>query len=401
MKKKKILLQCQGIAYYYMGLAAIYTKYPDRNVDIDVVFSSAKSSLDFKPFTDKLEQSKYVNKVYSLKFERPRLYLDFTLYSKSVKNYYKYYFNLKPLLVESIKQQISFYETKYSEVFFSHEQGNLLITSLKFLYPRAKFVAYGDGSGLISGRKFKIEDKKITDYIFFKEIKPNQIIALTVYILDDSIDVRKIPIKGTNKNTYAELIENDELIQKEVNDYADEILNKYENRQKSILLTDNLEWYLYNMNEDQQINIYVDIIEKYCSENSIVILKTHPSNDELFTENIKSRCTKNIEIIEMPKRLKKYPIEIYCKLLKNMDNVITFLSSAKISLSYAFGVNCIDAYDVIQNYPLKNYANILLDAYQTICDRIPNWNKKSVVYQDNINPKLEDLYNQYFNKDKV
>ncbi|MBR2526679.1 hypothetical protein IKE67_09465 [bacterium] len=395
MKKKKILLQCQGIAYYYMGLAAIYTKYPDRNVDIDVAFSSSKVDMDFKPFTDKIEQSKYVNNVFSIRFVRPYLYDRLASVPKNFGTYLKYRFRYKRDIIKKTKEQLSFYKTKYSEIFFSHEQGSMLITSLKFLYPKAKFIAYGDGAGLISGRKFLITDKKVNDYIFFKEIIPDEIIALTVYMLDDSLDIGEIPISGTDKDTYADLVKNDELIQKEVNDYADGILSKYDNRQITILMTDNLSWYLYNMSEDEQINIYVDIIERYCSDNGVVILKTHPSNDELFIQNIKSRCRKNIEIMEMPKTLKKYPIEIFYKLLKNTENIVTFLSSAKVALKCIYDVDCIDAYDVIQKYPLKNYANIILNAYQNICDRISCWDKRSIIYEENINPKLTEIYEKY------
>ena len=397
MKKKKILLQCQGIVYYYMGLAAIYTKYPDRNVEVDVLFSSAKNGLILDEFTEKIRKSKYAKNVYSVFFNRPYIYDKMLTTEKNIVNTIKYHFIYKYKLIKGIKSQIKL-KNNYSEIFFSHEQGNMLITSLKILYPKANFVAYGDGSGLISGRKYKASVKVNKDYKFFKEIVPDEIICLLAYMFDESIDIKDVPINATDKELLKGLIINDTAVQNEINDYTDEILDKYSDCEKNILLTSQLDNELYLMSSENQIKVYADIIDKYCSDGSLLILKTHPAADKTFLQNIIDKCHKNVTIIELPKYLSKYPIEVFYKLLMKSDRVITFVSSSKLSLSYTFGIDCTEAYDIIEKYPMKHYSAIILDAYKTIFERILQWDKKSLIYKDNIRPRLEQIvkYNKNY-----
>lgn len=389
MRRKKILLQCQGIAYYYMGLAAIYTKYPDRNVDIDVLFSSSNVYMDFEPFIEKLRKSKYINNIFSLLYRMPPLFKTLINEEKSIWNYLKFYTRQVKSIKRYVREKTNLTE-KYSDIFFSQELGNLLITSLKFLYPKASYVVYGDGAGLITGKCFYGDDKK-EDYNFIKIIKPDEIISLLPYMFDDSMDITNIPIKATDKNVYIDIVKNDEAIQNEINDYKNYILSKYKNCQKSILLTSLLDRDLFKMSKQEQISVYTDIIDKYCSDESILVLKTHPTFDDIFINEIKEKCTKKVEILEIPENLKKYPIEIFNNLLKDFDNIITFISSSEMSLKYIYGINCIVAEDIIQKYPMRHYTNIILKRYQTIIDRIPNWDKKSIIFKDNIRPLIEQI----------
>ena len=136
MKKKKILLQCQGTTYYYFGLAAIYTKYPEMNVEVDVLFSSGRKNYDVTNFIEQIKHSKYKNKLYVLNFKKPIMYKKLQNKKKNIINTIKYYLKYRIQLIKEIKNQINF-NTNYSEIFFSHERRDLIGTSLKFLYPNA------------------------------------------------------------------------------------------------------------------------------------------------------------------------------------------------------------------------------------------------------------------------
>ncbi len=185
-----------------MGLAAIFTKYPKRNVEIDVLFSSAKTSLDYTPFLDAIKKSSYVNKdnIYSIHFKKPKMYLKMSSLEKNLNNNIKFICKYKRELKQEIKNSIEscgIYDKKYSEIYFCHEQGNLITTSLKFLYPRAKFIAYGDGMGLIVGASTKVTkiDREKLDFKFFTEIKPNEVVSLLPCTFDESVYLNRLPIK--------------------------------------------------------------------------------------------------------------------------------------------------------------------------------------------------------------
>lgn len=393
---KKILLQCQALTYLYTGLGAIYTKYQDckEELEIDVLFTR---NTETENYIKKIKLSKYIKNVYYISDEKLE---NIVSKIRKLKNNYegnilfkKFYYPKAYNVLRSVLPNFD-----YSDIFFSHEIPTYLITFLKKVSPQTNFVIYGDGSGLLMGKGTKLINpyRKPGKIVFLPEIKPDEIIALAPIIEDDSFDPIEIPVSATCPEILLKLIQNDTKIQESINTYTNSLLDKYSNYpHKTLLLTTRLEDKRFCMNKDDQINIYLDMIEKYCPENSLIILKLHPSTNTNIAKILSEKCTKNCAFEIMPDELKEYPIEIYSKLIQNIGLAITFLSSSRISLSQLYKIKTTDAYEIVQKYPLRYRINPMLKVFQKVLDNYPTWDKKSIIYQCDIIPDLKNFYENY------
>ena len=105
-------------------------------------------------------------------------------------------------------------------------------------------------------------------------------------------------------------IKNDFKIQSSIDHYMKPILDKflhYEN--KILLLTTKLEDRRFGMSENEQVNIYLDIVDKYCPDNSLVVLKLHPSSKADIARVLKEREEDPSRPLYFAKPLKKSFLE--------------------------------------------------------------------------------------------
>lgn len=379
MKKKKILLQCQGLLYFYMGLASIFTMHSKEDIEIDILISAMWDS----PFIDIIRKNKYVNNVHIIKYRFPNKYKKLFTIKNNLLNKIKYYFRYKSKLIKSIKNEINIQSNlneDYSEVYFSLEQ-SLLITSLKLVYPNATFNTYGDGPGMVIGTNSRLiyKDKKFLNFKFFKEIKPDNIVALLPYRQDKSMDIENVPIIATDKNILKEIILEDNEVQKKVIDFKNELNQKFPEKKKNILLMTALSDKRYDVSIENQVKLYLEIVYKYCSEGSICVLKCHPTcGNELF-EKIKMTNNKNITLLKLPDSMSVYPVESLYELIKDFDNVMTFISSAYVMLKYLYNIDCISSVNELEKYTGKNYVLDFVKEQYSILERIEGWDRKSLI----------------------
>ncbi len=395
--KKRVLLQVQALTYLYMGLGAIYTKYKDfpGELEVDVLFTG---DLDADNFIRKIKLSKYINSVYCINRNS-----DLRKISKRIEKlknnflnrflYKKFY---GPIAKEIINYKIP--NLNYDDVFFSHESHLLIISLLRTINEKINFVMYGDGSGLLMRKDSKLVNPfvKIIKNPVLNEIVVDEIIALAPMIEDGICDFDNIPVTATEPAILSDLIENDSNAQEIINNWTDVILEKYSNfNHKILLLTTRLDDKRFNMSEEDQVSIYIDMVNEYCPENSLVILKLHPSSTVDVAKILQEKRIKNCVFETVPITLKEYPVEIYSKLMKNLDLAITFLSSSRISLSLLYNMETIDSSEVIKNYPLKDRVNCFLEVYAKVLELYPTWNKKSILCKYDLVPMLIDFYKNH------
>ncbi len=389
--KKKVLLQCQSLTYLYTGLASILTKYSIDEVNIDIFFTKNECPQEFLNYIKMNEVFQNLYLINSSIYDK----INKKLFSRKVNFFNKIYFNclLKKDIATRLKKQLD--NNDYSEVFYS--EGGCSFIYLTIAYPNAHFVMYGDGSGLIynpSNSKLIDFNQNTSEKRLYKLKSPDEIIALAPYKKDDSVDITGVPISATNPQILLDIINRDKEIQHKVDDFANSISSDFSQYDKKILLLPSrLEDKRFCMQDDDQINIYVDIINKYTTDNSLVILKPHPTSKINLLSSLREKCS--CKIIDIPDDLKPLPVETYVNLLNQMDKIITFLSSSKVSLKAIFNIDALDEYDVIQNYPLKERVNIDLKVFSEVCKRFDNWDKKSIVYECDVLPEYKKFYQKY------
>lgn len=389
--KKRILLQCQNLTYFYLGLAAIYTKYAKEDVSVDVLFTNRNQS---NVIMDYIKSNKHIEHVFGVKYKQIyKMSKKINSMTNTFAN--RLYFNIyfKNYLQSKILKMLN--KNTYESIFYS--EGSVLMTLLSTVMSSAEYVIYGDGSGLLyNGHSSKLCDinNVYKKSYFLNEIFPTEIVSLAPYKKDDSLNTDGLSIIATNTDIIVELIKSHDELQNVVNDFAQKIENDYKGSDKKILLmTSNLEDNRFLMNKEEQVNIYVDMINEFATKNSLVIIKQHPNSKVDLVEILSKRC--DCKIIGVPAELNLLPAEAYTKLLLMMDKIITFISSSKIPLKMLYDIDTDDAWDIVQRYPLKEQVNCELEFFDELIEKLPTWDKKSIILEKNMIPVLEAFHEKY------
>ncbi len=389
--KKRILLQCQNLTYFYFGLASIYTKYAKEDVIVDVLFTNPNQS---NVIMDYIKSNKHIENVFGINYKQVhKISKKINTMINTFAN--RLYFNLyfKHYMQSKISKMLN--KNTYDSVFYS--EGSKVMCLLSTVMPNVEYVIYGDGSGLIynrhASRLLGINNVYKKPY-FLNEISPNEIISLAPYKKDNSLNTDGLSITATNTDITVELIKSHDEVQNVVNEFAQQIENDYKEYDKKILLTTSrLEDNRFLMDKDEQINIYVDMINEFATKNSLVVLKQHPNSKVDLVEILSKKC--DCKIIGVPAKLNFLPIESYTKLLFMMDKIITFISSSKIAIKMLYDIDTDDAWNIIQRYPLKERVNSELEFFKELIEKLPTWDKKSIILEKNMIPILEAFLEKY------
>ena len=382
--KKRILLQFQNLTYLYNGLAAVLTKYSINDIEIDFCVIELGTNPEYLEYINKNKIFRHlfvldnefdskIHKIHKIKETvLGKIYFELYLKKYSRKFIVKYFNN-----------------TKYSDVFYSW--GVFSIDYLGIAYPKANFVMYGDGSGLICNHNARLMDFYNNYSIKLLKLKnPDEIISLAPFKLENSCNTKNVPVKASNAKILLNIIKQDESVQNAANEFADYVRNECIGYDKKILLlAAKLEHSRYRMSESDQIDIYVDMVKKYATKDSLVIIKRHPGTKDPVSA-LQQKCA--CKIATIPDKLAPLPIESFSNLLNEIDCVISFISTSKVSLKILYDIEAVDAFDVVQKYHVKGYVNPYLKAFKEICERLPTWDKKSIIYETDIMPDLAEFY---------
>lgn len=390
--EKRILLQCQNLTYFYFGLAAIYTKYAREDVIVDVLFTRYRNT---DAIMDYIKLNKNVENVFDVNYKQVHKIskkIDTMTNTFANRLYFNVYF--KHYMQSKISKMLN--KNTYDSVFYN--EGSTVMCLISTLMPTVEYVIYGDGSGLLYNRhasKWLDINNVYKKPYFLNEVSPNEIISLAPYKKDDSLNTDGLSITATNTDIIVELIKSHDEVQSVVNNFAQKIENEYKGYDKKIFLMasrlDAVEYFL--MNEEEQINIYVDMINEFATKNSLVILKQHPNSKADLVEILSKRC--DCKIIGVPAELNLLPAEAYVKLLFMMDKIITFISSSKIAIKMLYDIDTDDAWDIIQRYHLKERVNSELEFFKELIEKLPTWDKKSIILEKNMIPVLEAFHEKY------
>ena len=150
-KTHKILLQCHSLVYFYMGLGAIYSKYPNEKLIIDVIVTSSDNLM--YDLRKKIKLSKYINKTFVLsmqaftKINKKIFSLEKTFFNE-LKYIFEYKKKILKILHENIVPQkyddfVSLYQD-YSPGEIGYKTGEKVDPSdMELYYSKEKIAQYG------------------------------------------------------------------------------------------------------------------------------------------------------------------------------------------------------------------------------------------------------------------
>lgn len=164
--------------------------------------------------------------------------------------------------------------------------------------------------------------------------------------------------------------------------HIDDVLARTAGRNRCLLLTEN--WAeSKTIDFDQEIRLYCDMIERNFLPGSVVLVKTHPGEELSRASRLADLLGDKYDFISLDDGLRRYPIELWPKLVRSCRVVSTMYPC--LSLKFLYDVDVLqvmsDAF-VERWFPpwtWASYKNALELNMQPLA-RLPRWNGKSVLW---------------------
>ncbi|EKD28500.1 MAG: thiogalactoside acetyltransferase [uncultured bacterium] len=355
------------------------------------------------------------------------LYLDKTQYDSKnrnlfsiIKEYSRPYSNIKNIIIldkEEYKeeflldnhlaiQRILKTKTKddFDEIYYSHDVVGNLYTALCRSYPEAARICYGDCLGTVYERQahlayVNVKSNKTPEYC--KPDKVSLIIPIDYYgNFFDNVKPDVVPKQFSN-----EIIGRCLDTSKALSIYVEKLIKKFQNKDKILLLTENLaeaNFITFNI----EIEMLCAIIKQNTSRNSVVFIKSHPFEKYNRGQEIIKKLDKQVRIVLLDQKFKYDPIEFWQKLVKSCKVICT--GYPFISLKYLYNVDAFNPFtdkfieDWFPKRMWKREKNLLFRNNEQR-NKLNTWNNKGLLWSGELG-EVNEFQDTFFEKkinDKV
>jgi hypothetical protein len=321
-----------------------------------------------------------------------------------------------------------------NEIYYSHDLGGYMYYSLATTFSSAKLICYGDSMGIVAER-----DEYLSDLRKSKVIEKNNTLSLT-YILnsivrlanlqkgfartvrnwiinpiflskvkinsDDSLPdfisanfhpdlailimpvgqsknfLKKLNLKVCNRVAVTEIVNTCIKSCSNLSLYIDQLLISFPQARKFILLTENFAECSF-MDFDREINMYCEFIETHCLPGDVIFLKSHPGEILPRNQKIIEALGTTYQIVELSPKFKRYPIEIWEKLVKQTAIIST--GSTILNLKYLYDLNLIiplNSESIEYWFPKERWSLIkeAIRLYLEPLKRLPHWDGNGILW---------------------
>jgi hypothetical protein len=308
----------------------------------------------------------------------------------------------------------------YREIYYAHDIEGGMFNLLCAAFPKAKRICFGDGLGNVyekhvhlgflypdayasaptrKGKNWSLREifegfrgmklfKKLDHTLHDIETShfPPDIATLVLPVDQSGNFLRGVDLIIPEKDLVLDILETCGSSAVELRQYMDDLLQRYHNRQKYILLTDNIAEGDF-IEFDAEIEMYCTILKEHCTPESVIFLKSHPGENLPRNEAIKDRLSGVFHVEELNRRFKRYPIELWKPLVA--QSKVICLSYPVLSLKYLYGVDVIQPMDdafVEKWFPEWTWASYknAITLYMEPLKRLNNWDGKSVLWAGSV-----------------
>lgn len=299
------------------------------------------------------------------------------------------------------------------ELYYAHDVGIDLYPFLCKTFPNATRICFGDSLGQVFEKdihlSFLIKDINIKK----KKLSPIKKIILNVTKIcnrnHENTDLsheyrahkaalilpidqsgsylKKVPLTICTRKTALDLITKYSESNKELKLYISELLYKYRDKKKLLLLTENHTEGNF-IDFEREIMMWCSIIRENCNHGDIIFLKSHPGETLPRNEKITEVLGNVFEIVELDKQYKRYPIELWHDLVINCKIICP--SFPILSLKYLYNIDVVqpmtDAF-IEKWFPEWTWASYKnsLSLYMEPLKNLAEWDGESVLYSGDSN----------------
>lgn len=281
-------------------------------------------------------------------------------------------------------------ENSYEEIYYSHDVVGLMYQFLSQLYPSARRICYGDGLGIVYEQDyhlFFLEKHSIWERLKFKYFRKSNTLwpdqAILILPVDQSGNfLKNVTLKVVPKKIVNQTLNKCISSARDLRIYIEKLLQTYKGKNKFLLLTDNIAEGNF-IDFDKEIEMWCSIIREYCRQGDIIFLKSHPGEFLPRNQKIKKKLKEEFEIVILEKKFKRYPIEIWKKLINECE--VISISYPILSLKYLYNVNVINPVNNqfiekwFPEWTWKSFRNSN-SLYMEPLKRLKNWDGQSILW---------------------
>lgn len=209
------------------------------------------------------------------------------------------------------------------EIYFAHDLNEDQTKVLFAKYPKAKRICFGDGFGWVYVRKkyfsyikghresLRIIIRRIflrlTGKLFWKF--PN--VAVLILPIDQyGHFFDKCPLIVCKKDTVNEIIEKIEISCQRLFSYINKELALFPSKKIYLFMTEVFAEAL-QMTLEREIEMYEEMIKKFCQPDSVILIKAHPGEKYPKSEMLNEKLKGKFNVKKISDEYKRYPIEIW------------------------------------------------------------------------------------------
>jgi hypothetical protein len=319
-----------------------------------------------------------------------------------------------PDIVLALRRRIG---DDYQEIYYAHDIEGGMFNLLCAAFPKAKRICFGDGLGNVYEKhvllgflfpdaypaaaetderkngwlrkivqRLRSQEPSRRTNLTLQDIVARQFsahIASLILPIDQSGDFLKgIDLVVPNKEIVLDVLEACMSSSGELHRYIDDLVGRHHNREKYMLLTDNLAEGNF-IEFDREIEMYCTILKERCAPASVVFLKSHPGENLPRNEAIRDRLSGVFDVEELDPKFKRYPIEMWKPLVTK--STLICLSYPVLSLKYLYGIDVIQPMDEafiekwFPQWTWVSYKNAVT-IYMEPLKRLDGWDGKSLLW---------------------
>lgn len=370
MKHKKCLLYIISPTHVISSISAIETMYHDKKPEVTLLIHW--------PGVPKKETKSITKVIKKLVSGFDFVIRIITISQDKVDNLF---ISKETAEAKQFPQKI-FRETRFDEIYYSQDVVGQMYQWLCIAYPKAQRICYGDALGNVYEKEFHLSLLKIQVPTITQIYKPHK--AVLILPVDQSGNfLKNIQLIVCNKKTVLKVMTKLVQTTKELQSYIRDLLNEYRDKNKYLLLTENIAEGNF-MDFNKEIEMYCSIIEEYVPFGSVVFIKPHPLETIPRYQKIKDRLGPERVIVKLNDKFIKYPIEIWKELIINCQ--ILTMSYPVLSLKYLYNKDVIQPMDnkfIEKWFPegtWRSYKNAL-ELYTEPLRKLDGWEEKNILWR--------------------
>ncbi len=134
---------------------------------------------------------------------------------------------------------------------------------------------------------------------------------------------------------------------------------------------------------DLEIEMYREIVLKYCQPGSAILIKPHPLDTADKVQKIGAALGGDYDVVTIDPRFSRYPIELWDKLLR--DSTVVCAAYPMLSLKYVYGIDVVQPMDeeMVERWvepERRKWMRDSLRLYTQPLARLPGWDGRSVLW---------------------